>query len=125
METPSVLNDCALPSDGHCQEQRVEPRIVETLAYVASSREHQSRFVVGKLCEVPEGVAAGARLDAAMELDQVWHILAKRVCKSIEMVAPFRQDHHRASLIKQFVSVCGYELKSVLVRRERGVDLLD
>jgi hypothetical protein len=117
METAGVLNERALPSDGHRQEQRVEPRIVEAFAYVASGREHQSRFVIGKLCEVPEGVAACAARDPAMEHDEVWQILAKRLRKPIEMVAPFRQDHHRASLVKQVASVRGYELKPVVVRR--------
>jgi hypothetical protein len=42
-----ILGQCPLPGDRHRQEQRIEPRIVEAFANVASGRQYNAFFPFG------------------------------------------------------------------------------
>ena len=44
VEPSHILGQCPLPRDRHCQEQRIEPCIVEAFANVASGRQYEALF---------------------------------------------------------------------------------
>src|SRR5580700_1464208 len=51
MEASDILLKGALPGDGHCEEQCVEPCVVEPFTDVASSRDDHARVIFRNRCE--------------------------------------------------------------------------
>ena len=47
VQPANILGQCALPGDGHRQEQRVQPLIIEALANVAPCSKNKPFLIIG------------------------------------------------------------------------------
>src|SRR3712207_95892 len=96
MQAPRVLHEGSLPRDGHCEKQRIQPQIVETLPDVTTRRDDESALLIGNLGKFCTGLSALARSHAAPEDDQVGHSARELRREVLRVIPPLRKQDGRA-----------------------------
>ena len=89
MEPAGVLGERPSPRNRHREEECVEPRIVETFADVASSREHDA---LATSHSALESIATRARRHASVKDNAARRDVAQAPLEQLEMVAALGQD---------------------------------
>ena len=94
MEPASVLGDRPAPRNRKRQEQRVQPRVVESLAHVLAGCQDDARFLAwdGRQA-VCDGLSLLLAQPGAQD-HEVAHLLGEPALEAIHVVVPLR-EHER------------------------------
>ena len=92
MQAPGVLDEGPLPGNGQCQEERVQPRIVESLTDVPAGGEQES-FLSGRDGGEPvTHVASRLGAHPSLQDDQMPRKRSELACEVLEVVPALGQE---------------------------------
>src|SRR5207249_2567380 len=92
VEAPRVLDERALPRHGHGQEERVQPRVVEPLANVATRRENEALLTVRDGRQLRRRLSSRLGGHATLEYHQVAGEGSQPGPEVLEMVPPLGEE---------------------------------
>ena len=90
MQPADILRQRAFPGDRHCQEQGVEPGVIEALADITPCREDQPFLIIIDIQRRMRGIPVLCG-HAATEYDDVFHKSGESLMKMLEVILPLGQ----------------------------------
>ena len=115
MQPAGVLRDCSSPRDRKRQKQRVQTRIVESLANVLASREDDSPFMARDGCETLIDRLPLLLAHAGAQDDNVINARRQLVFEAVEVLIALRQDQRRTPIANRVDDVLADSSSSRLV----------
>ena len=125
MQPARVLHERALPGDRQREEQRVEARIVEALADVATGGQDQALLVGRDRGKLVSGSVSSPSRHPPVKDDEVAREALQPVREELQMVLPLREEDGGPALLEGGDHVIEDQVVACLVGGERGVELLD
>src|SRR5262245_49322585 len=125
MKATRILHQRAFPRDGHREEKRIEPRVVEPLTDVTARRNEKSRLSVWDGREARRHGASLGRGHPAAEDDDVAGGALKTGGKELEMVLALGEQDGRTSRCQRGPHVVQDHTVATLIRRQFAVERLD
>ena len=125
VKAAGVLDERALPRDGHGQEEGVQPRVVEPLADVASGRQDEALLVARDGGQLRLGLPPCLGGHTALEHHEVTRKASQARGEVLEVVSPLREEDRRSSLLEGANHVVQDELVALAIGGDRGIELLD
>jgi hypothetical protein len=100
VESTNILGDCAAPGDGKGKKERVQARVVESFANVATCSENDAGLASGDFVEASHGGLDGGFCEAAAEFDDFGPCCCEGFAENFEMVGALRENERRAAFCK-------------------------
>jgi hypothetical protein len=105
VQAAGVLGDRAAPRDRQRQEQRVQTRVVESLADVLACRQDDSGLVARNGSEPVAERLPLLLAHARPQHDQVAHALGEALLQSVEVIVSLREHERRPSRVDRLEDV--------------------